>query len=79
LYGNNYFLVESINFFVESIIFFVESIIDLEVSETVVVTLSVLTTVVESVVFVEPDPPQAAKAPIAAIVNNFLMCKFLGK
>jgi len=63
----NYFLVESI-------IFFVLSVMDLVVSVAVALTLSVFTTVVESVVVVVDVPdPQAANELMANTVNNFFM------
>jgi len=66
-------LVESINFLVESIIFLLLSIIIFEASDVTVLTLSVFTTVVESVVEVEEPDPQAANELIAKMVNIFFM------
>jgi hypothetical protein len=60
-------------FFVESVVFFVESIVILVLSVPILV-LSVFTTVVESVVVLELDPPlQAAKRPRDKINNNFFI------
>jgi hypothetical protein len=58
---------------VESIIFFVLSIIIFDESEVTVFTLSVFTTVVESVVVVEEPDPQAANEHMAKMVNIFFM------
>ena len=62
----NYFFVESINFWAESTVVLEESV-------TTVVTLSVFTTVVESVVADEDPDPQAAKTLTANTVNNFFI------
>jgi hypothetical protein len=63
-------------FFVESVVFLVLSIVILDESGVEVLTLSVFTTVVESVVVVEEEPdPQAAKMVTNNTVNNFFILK----
>ena len=53
--------------------FFMLSAMTLEESGITVVTLSVLITVVESVLLLEPFPPQAAKTPVANRMSNFFI------
>jgi hypothetical protein len=70
---NDYFLVESVNFLVESVIF--TCVVAFDVSVVTVLTLSVFTTVVESVLDAEEPDTQAANELIAKIVNNFFMLR----